>query len=45
MELKRQQKFFANNNIINFIVDNILNSKIKEKEFDYIKRLFPCCQL
>ena len=37
-EVKKATTISANNNIINFIVDNILNSKIKEKEFDYILR-------
>jgi len=33
--IKRAKEVYANNNI-NFIVDNILDSKIKDKDFDYI---------
>jgi ubiquinone/menaquinone biosynthesis C-methylase UbiE len=33
--IKRAKEVYANNNI-NFIVDNILDSEIKDKDFDYI---------
>jgi hypothetical protein len=39
-EVKKATKIFANNDNVNFIVNDILNSKIKEKEFNYILR--PC---
>ncbi len=34
--INRARKVYANEENINFIVDDILNSKFKENEFDYI---------
>ena len=34
--IKRARKVYANEKNIDFIVDDILNSKLKENEFDYI---------
>ena len=34
--IKRARNVYANEKNINFIVDDILNSKLKENEFDYI---------
>ena len=36
LQLKEQEKVYANEKNIDFIVDDILNSKLKENEFDYI---------
>jgi Methyltransferase domain len=34
--IKRARKLYANEKNIDFIVDDILNSKLRENEFDYI---------
>jgi SAM-dependent methyltransferase len=34
--IKRAKTVYANEKDVNFVVDNILNSKLKENEFDYI---------
>ena len=34
--INRARKIYANEENVNFIVDDILNSKFKDNEFDYI---------
>jgi SAM-dependent methyltransferase len=36
LQLTGLRKIYANEENVNFIVDNILNSKFKDNEFDYI---------
>jgi hypothetical protein len=40
--IKRARNVYANEKNVDFIVDDILNSKLKENQFDYI---FDLCSL